>query len=126
MTTGKALNGNPCSGNPHAWFKVRAIAAATVSVLSAAAYAQPGPARRAQCAERARALVMKMTPEERLGQLMMSSPEIKRLGIPQYHWWNEALHGIARAGLATVFPQSMGAAASFDPKLMRKVGIRRT
>ena len=64
---------------------------------------------------------MKMTPEERLGQLMMNSPEIKRLGVPQYHWWNEALHGIARAGLATVFPQSMGAAASFDPKLMRKV-----
>ena len=54
--------------------------------------------------------------------LMMDSPEIKRLGIHKYHWWNEALHGIARSGLATVFPQSMGAAASFDKNLMRKVG----
>ena len=86
------------------------------------AFAAPGDARREEAARQADKLIEKMTPEERLGQLMMSSPEIKRLGIPQYHWWNEALHGIARAGLATVFPQSMGAAASFDPELMRKVG----
>ena len=101
MAAVKALDGKPCSGNPYAWFKVRAIAAATVSVLSAAAYAQPGPARRAQCAERARALVMKMTSEERLTQIFMKSRTIPRLGISHRVWWNEALHGVARAGLVT-------------------------
>ena len=61
--------------------KARTFAAATVAVMAVAACAQPGPARRAQCAERARALVMKMTPEERLTQIFMSSREIPRLGI---------------------------------------------
>ena len=91
-----------------------------VFVLSVQAI--PSDARREEAARQADGLIEKMTPEERLGQLMMDSPEIKRLGINKYHWWNEALHGIARSGLATVFPQSMGAAASFDKNLMRKVG----
>ena len=91
-----------------------------VFVLSVQAI--PSDARREEAARQADGLIEKMTPEERLGQLMMDSPEIKRLGIHKYHWWNEALHGIARSGLATVFPQSMGAAASFDKNLMRKVG----
>ena len=97
--------------------KARTFAAATVAVMAVAACAQPGPARRAQCAERARALVMKMTPEERLTQIFMSSREIPRLGIRHREWWNEALHGVARTGLATVFPQSIGAGATFDTDL---------
>ena len=91
-----------------------------VFVLSVQAI--PGDARREEAACQADGLIEKMTPEERLGQLMMDSPEIKRLGVSKYHWWNEALHGFARTGLATVFPQSMGAAASFDKNIMRKVG----
>ena len=79
-------------------------------------------ARRDECAARAAELVGKMTGEEKLSQLMMDSSAIPRLGIDAYHWWNEALHGVARAGLATVFPQSMGMAASFDDELMLKVG----
>jgi beta-glucosidase len=97
--------------------KARTFAAAAVAVMAVAACAQPGPARRAQCAERARALVMKMTPEERLTQIFMSSREIPRLGIRHREWWNEALHGVARTGLATVFPQSIGAGATFDTDL---------
>ena len=79
-------------------------------------------ARRAECTKRARELVAKLTGEERVGQLMMDSPAIDRLGIRKYHWWNEALHGDARAGLATVFPQSIGMAATFDEPLMRRMG----
>ena len=76
---------------------------------------------RAAARERASALVAKMTPEERLSQLMMDSPAIPRLGIPQFCWWNEALHGFARSGLATVFPQSIGLAATFDDDLVLRV-----
>ena len=86
------------------------------------AHGEISEARRAECAKRAEALVRQMTGEERIGQLMMASPAIDRLGIPRYHWWNEALHGDARAGLATVFPQSIGMAATFDEPLMRRMG----
>ena len=86
------------------------------------AHGEISEARRAECAARAEALVRQMTGEERIGQLMMASPAIDRLGIPRYHWWNEALHGDARAGLATVFPQSIGMAATFDEPLMRRMG----
>ena len=84
--------------------------------------ATPDEARRAECAKRAAELVAQLTAEERVGQLMMDSPAVDRLGIPKYHWWNEALHGDARAGLATVFPQSIGMAATFDEPLMRRMG----
>ena len=70
---------------------------------------------------RAAALVARMTPEERMGQLVMDAPAIPRLGVPAYHWWNEALHGIARNGVATVFPQAIGLAATWDPALMGRV-----
>lgn len=63
-------------------------------------------------------LVNKMTLEEKANQLRYDSPSIKRLGVPAYNWWNEALHGVARAGTATVFPQAIGLAASFDPELI--------
>ncbi|MDR0421904.1 MAG: glycoside hydrolase family 3 C-terminal domain-containing protein [Proteiniphilum sp.] len=59
-------------------------------------------------------LVGRMTLEEKISQMMHSAPAIERLGIPAYNWWNECLHGVARAGIATVFPQATGMAATFD------------
>lgn len=70
---------------------------------------------------RAKALVAQMTAEEKASQLLFNAPAIDRLGIPAYNWWNEALHGVARAGLATVFPQAIAMAASFDPALLHEV-----
>lgn len=67
---------------------------------------------------RAADLVSRMTLEEKVSQMQNDSPAIPRLGIPKYEWWNEALHGVARAGSATVFPQAIGLAASFDPEMM--------
>jgi beta-glucosidase len=71
--------------------------------------------------DRAAALVAAMTLEEKVAQLQNDTPAIPRLGVPAYEWWNEALHGVARAGAATVFPQAIGLAATFDTKLMREV-----
>ncbi|MEO8562853.1 MAG: glycoside hydrolase family 3 C-terminal domain-containing protein [bacterium] len=59
-------------------------------------------------------LVGRMTLEEKVSQMKDVAPPIERLGIPAYNWWNEALHGVARSGLATVFPQAIGLAATFD------------
>src|SRR5438105_1480021 len=70
---------------------------------------------------RAADLVSRMTLAEKVSQLVNDAPAIPRLGIPAYEWWNECLHGVARAGPATVFPQAIGMAASFDPALMREV-----
>ena len=70
---------------------------------------------------RAADLVAQMTLDEKISQLGNASPAIPRLGILRYEWWNEALHGVARAGAATVFPQAIGMAASFDTSMMRKV-----
>ena len=75
----------------------------------------------AQARKKAEALVAKMTIEERAGQLKYDAPAIERLGIPTYNWWNEALHGVARAGTATVFPQAIGCAAMFDEEEMQKI-----
>ncbi len=66
-------------------------------------------------------LVSRLTLEEKIGQLMNDAPAIERLGIPAYNWWNECLHGVARAGLATVFPQSIGLAATWNTDLMLEV-----
>jgi len=63
---------------------------------------------------RARDLVSRMTLEEKVSQMKDVAPAIPRLGVPEYNWWNEALHGVARAGLATVFPQAIGVAATWD------------
>ncbi len=63
-------------------------------------------------------LVSRMTLEEKIGQMMNTAPAIERLGIPQYNWWNECLHGVARAGLATVFPQAIGLGATWDEDLI--------
>jgi len=66
-------------------------------------------------------LVSRMTTEEKASQLLYTAPAIPRLGIPEYNWWNEALHGVARAGYATVFPQSITLANSWDEDLMLDV-----
>lgn len=71
--------------------------------------------------QRAKDLVSKMTLEEKVSQMVNKSPAIERLGILSYNWWNEALHGVARAGVATIFPQAIGMAAAFDDKLIFKV-----
>ena len=71
--------------------------------------------------ERAEELVAQMTLEEKVSQTLHGAAEIERLGIPKYNWWNEALHGIARTGTATLFPQAIGLAASFDEELVAEM-----
>ncbi len=75
----------------------------------------------AEFEKRARELVAQMTLEEKAFQMMNHAPAIERLGIKAYDWWNEALHGVARAGLATVFPQAVSLAASFDEDFIEEV-----
>ena len=77
---------------------------------------------RTKAAQQARELVAQMTLEEKAGQLRYDAPAIPRLGVPAYNWWNEALHGVARAGTATSFPQAIGLAAMFDDALLEKLG----
>lgn len=67
-------------------------------------------------------LVSRMTLEEKVRQMQHTAPAIPRLGIPAYDWWNEALHGVARSGVATVFPQAIGMAATWDTGLIRQEG----
>jgi hypothetical protein len=82
----------------------------------AAAAAAPPPPTTAD------ALVDQMTLAEKIAQLQSGAPAIPRLHIPAYDWWSEGLHGLARNGYATVFPQAIGLGATFDPDLMRQVG----
>ncbi len=74
-----------------------------------------------QAREKATAIVSAMTVEEKASQLIYNAPAIERLGIHEHNWWNEALHGVARAGVATVFPQSIGLAATFNEDLVYQV-----
>jgi beta-glucosidase len=71
--------------------------------------------------QRVEDLISRMTLDEKLHQLFNEAPAIQRLGIPAYNWWNECLHGVARAGKATVFPQAIGMAASFDEDMMSRI-----
>ncbi len=71
---------------------------------------------------RAKQIVAQMTLEEKVFQMLHDAPPIERLGVPGYNWWNEGLHGVARAGVATVFPQAIGMAAAFDEEMMEQVG----
>ena len=77
--------------------------------------------QREEARKRAKELVAQMTLEEKAAQLKYDAPAVKRLGIPAYNWWSEGLHGVARAGTATIYPQAIGLAASFDRKLIQKV-----
>jgi len=71
--------------------------------------------------QRAKDVVSRMTLEEKVPQMQDQAPALPRLGIPAYGWWNEALHGVARAGRATVFPQAIGLAATWDTELMHRI-----
>lgn len=92
-----------------------------VSMIGANAFAQSGfPFQNPDLSieERVNDLVSRMTIEEKINQLLDDAPAIERLGVPKYVWWNEALHGVARAGYATVFPQSISIAASWNKDLV--------
>ena len=76
---------------------------------------------RNEARKKAEALVDRMTVEEMTTQLRFDAKEIKRLDIPEYNWWSEGIHGVARAGSATIFPQVIGLAATFDEEMSQKV-----
>jgi beta-glucosidase len=71
--------------------------------------------------KRVNELVSRMTLEEKISQMVYDAPAIERLDIPKYNWWNECLHGVGRAGMATVFPQAIGLAAAWNPELLYQV-----
>ena len=94
-----------------------------LSICAMMATAQSLPYQNASLSagERADDLLGRLTLEEKVSLMMDTSPAIERLGIPQFQWWNEALHGIGRNGFATVFPITMGMAASWDDALLHRV-----
>ena len=73
--------------------------------------------------ERAADLVSRMTLAEKVSQMVHNAPAIERLGIPEYNWCNECLHGVARAGVATVFPQAIGLAATWNGDLVHRIAV---
>ena len=111
----------------------RRCAALLCAVLAAASPFMDAPAGRSQertpdyrnpglpVERRVDDLVRRMTLEEKVSQMMNGARAVERLGIPEYEWWNEGLHGVARAGIATVFPQAIGLAATWNPELVRSV-----
>jgi len=103
-------------------YKNRTATAAAVAMTFYVLSAQTAGADAADPAQRAMDLVARMTLEEKASQLQYDSPAIARLAIPRYNWWNEGLHGVARAGNATVFPQAIGLAATWNSPLVRRVG----
>ena len=76
--------------------------------------------------QRVKDLVSRMTLEEKVSQMVHTAAAVPRLGIPEYNWWSEGLHGVGREGFATVFPQAIGVAATFDPDLLRGAALAAT
>lgn len=91
-----------------------------MSLMATSVMAQDAKTNEMQ--EKAKALIAQMTVEEKIDQLMNATPGIERLGIKPYNYWSEALHGVARNGKATVFPEPIGMGASFNPDLLKAVG----
>ncbi len=81
----------------------------------------PDPAQ--PIAARVADLISRMTLPEKVSQMLHSAPAIERLGVPVYNWWNECLHGVGRAGIATVFPQAIGMAATWNVDLLHRVAV---
>jgi beta-glucosidase len=94
---------------------------ASVALFATLAFSQLYKDPSAPTEKRIDDLVSRMSLEEKVSQLMNDSPAIDHLGIPAYNWWNECLHGVARAGRATVFPEAIGLAATWDQNLMFRV-----
>ncbi len=97
------------------------LSALAVTLQGQAQTAEPYKNPDLPAEQRAADLVSRMKLEEKVLQMQNSAPALERLGIPAYDWWNEALHGVARAGQATVFPQAIGLAATWDTALMHRV-----
>jgi beta-glucosidase len=95
------------------------VAGGAVADLERAPYLNPELAFEA----RARDLVARMTVDEKISQLTNQAAAVPRLSVPEYEWWNECLHGVARAGVATVFPQAIGLAATFDVPLVHEMAV---
>ncbi len=111
-----------CSGRRGPTFRTLVLCAAMAAASAGhAAETKPWLDTSASFETRAAALVGQMTLEEKAAQMQNAAPAIERLGVPAYDWWNEGLHGVARAGQATVFPQAIGLAATFDVPLMAQV-----
>ncbi len=114
------------------WLMSAAPFALLSVLLAAPAFAEtPDACKDAPCAfldksltpeQRAKDLVGRMTLDEKAAQMQDNAPAIPRLGLKRYGWWNEVLHGLARAGHATVYPQAIGLAATWDPDLMHSIG----
>src|SRR5579864_3847779 len=105
LVAGAALRGLPQAPTPP-------------TSLSGAAYFNPDLSPEV----RAKDLVSRMTLDQKVRQMQNAAPAIPELGVPAYDWWNEALHGVARAGQATVFPQAIGLAATWDTDLINRIG----
>lgn len=98
------------------------VAVVAVYVVQAGAEPYPFNDPNLPLEERVDDLISRMTLEEKMDQLRYDTSAIDRLNIPAYNWWNECLHGVARNGRATVFPQAIGLAATFDPDLIGQIG----
>ena len=105
----------------HKFFPILALASLCCFGVAGAEKTLPYQNPNLSAEVRARDLLSRLTLEQKVSLMMSDSRAIPELGIQEYNWWNEALHGAARSGLATVFPQAIGMAASFDPDLLQQV-----